>query len=404
MLSVAEALHLVLEHARPKLPERLELADALGLILAEEVVSDVDSPPHDKSIVDGYAVRSDDLTGGRAQLQVLEQITAGSLPKLAIRPGHCSEIMTGAPLPAGADSVVMVERTQVAGSQVQIEDDRFRPGQNVMRQGISLRRGEVVLRIGAEVGPAEIGLLAEVGSVGVTAIGPARVAILATGNELAPPDRTPAAGQIRNSNGPMLAACTRRAGATPVDLGIGRDDPAELRRLISEGLKHDLLVLSGGVSAGVLDLIPGVLAELGVKQVFHKVRLKPGKPIWFGTYANPATKCQSMVFGLPGNPVSSFVCFELFVKPAIARLSGRPWTPPHPTQPALLSTGFQHRGDRPTYHPAVTTHSPDGLIVEPTAWKGSADLRGFAGANALIAFPAGDRTFTAGEIVETLPL
>jgi molybdopterin molybdotransferase len=169
-------------------------------------------------------------------------------------------------------------------------------------------------------------------------------------------------------------------------------------------LQHDVILLSGGVSAGVLDLVPEVLAELGVERVFHKVAIKPGKPIWFGVWKNEASKGRTLVFGLPGNPLSSFVGFELFVKPAIARLAGRPWYPPHPTQPAKLSTAFQTRGDRATYHPAITTHSADGLIVEPTVWKGSADLRGFVGANALIAFPPGKQSFAAGETVECLPL
>jgi molybdopterin molybdotransferase len=274
-----------------------------------------------------------------------------------------------------------------------------------MQQGASMRKSEVVLRGGVELGPAEIGLLAEVGRPNVRVIGNVEVAILSTGNELVPHDQMPAAVQIRNSNGPMLEAFVRRAGATPINLGIARDDGDDLRRLITAGLQHDVFVLSGGVSMGVLDLVPAVLAELRVEQVFHKVRIKPGKPLLFGVWnGTNQTPSRCLVFGLPGNPVSSFVSFELFVKPAIARIAGRPWTPPHPTRPAKLSTAFQHRGDRPTYHPAVLTHSPEGLLVEPTAWKGSADLRGFVGANALIAFPAGDRSFAAGESVEILPL
>lgn len=412
MLSVAEALHQVLEHSRPKRAQAVKLIDSLGLILAEDVTSDVDSPPHDKSIVDGYAVRGADLLDGRAELHVLEEITAGTMPTQAVKPGHCSRIMTGAPLPEGADSVVMVERTRLSDVCVEINDERFKTNQNVMCQGASLRRGEVVLREGTEIGPAEIGLLAEVGRSKVQTIGPAKVAILATGNELVPHEQVPTASHIRNSNGPMLVAAARQAGAAAADLGIARDDIEDLRRLISAGLQHDVLVLSGGVSAGVLDLVPAVLTELRVEQVFHKVRVKPGKPLWFGVWnatdQTTDTSCQSpsqcLVFGLPGNPVSSFVCFELFVKPAIARLTGRPWTPPHPTRQAKLSTAFQQRGDRQAYHPAIVTTSAEGLIVEPTDWKGSADLRGFSGANALVVFPAGDREFVAGETVEFLPL
>jgi molybdopterin molybdotransferase len=413
MLSVAEALSQILEHAHAKPPGEVALAEAVGLVLAEDVVSDIDSPPHDKSMVDGYAVLAADVIDGRAKLGVMEEITAGAVPSRKIVPGFCSRIMTGAPLPEGVDAVVMVERTQFYPSPltpltqeargilgtVEIHDDRFRAGQNIMRRAKSLRQGDTVLHSGGELGPAEIGLLAEVGRARVQTIGPVQVAIISTGNELVPADEKPGVGRIRNSNGPLLVAAARRAGATLNDLGIVRDTADELRRGISAGLESDVLVISGGVSAGVLDLVPAVLAELGVRQVFHKIEMKPGKPLWFGVAKNSA-----LVFGLPGNPVSSLVCFELFVKPAIARIAGRYWQPPHPTRPAKLTQEFTHRGDRPTYWPAVVVASPDGALVEPKPWHGSADLRGFAGANALVAFPAGERRYQPGDMVDVLLL
>jgi molybdopterin molybdotransferase len=430
MLSVAEALNLVLENAHAKLPAEIALSDAIGLVLAEDVVSDIDSPPHDKSIVDGYAVRAADLVDGRAKLEVLEEITAGVVPSSKVAPGACSRIMTGAPVPEGADAVVMIERTQFYPSPltflpqgergnsgtltpalsqrerglgaVEIHDERFRAGQNIMRRGKSLRAGETILHSGAELGPAEIGLLAEVGRTKVQTIGPVAVSIISTGNELVPAGEKPGAGQIRNSNSPLLAAATKRAGAAPNDLGIVRDKPEDLRRAIAAGLASDVLVISGGVSAGVLDLVPGVLAELGVRQVFHKIHLKPGKPLWFGVYEKTANRC--LVFGLPGNPVSSLVSFELFVKPAIGRIAGRHRAPPHAKETAKLTLEFVHRGDRPTYWPAMLIASPDGLLVEPRAWQGSADLRGFSGANALIAFASGDRRYQPGDVVEVLRL
>jgi molybdopterin molybdotransferase len=182
-----------------------------------------------------------------------------------------------------------------------------------------------------------------------------------------------------------------------------RDNAADLRHSISTGLESDVLVISGGVSAGVLDLVPGALAEAGVRQVFHKINLKPGKPLWFGVHERNVSS-RTLVFGLPGNPVSTLVCFELFVKPAIARIAGRHWQPPHSGQLAKLTVEFTHRGDRPTYWPAMLVASPDGPLVEPKAWQGSADLRGFAGANALVAFPAGDRSYQPGEVVDVLML
>ncbi|HTQ40471.1 MAG TPA: gephyrin-like molybdotransferase Glp [Pirellulales bacterium] len=399
MLSVAEALSFVLENARPKPPGEVPLAEASGLVLAEDVTSDIDSPPHDKSMVDGYAVLAADLADGRAKLSVLEEVTAGAVPTRKIIPGCCTRIMTGAPLPEGADAVVMVERTRARSDVVDIHDEHFRAGQNIMRRGKSLRRGDIVLHSGVELGPAEIGLLAEVGRARLHAIPPVQVAIVSSGNELVPADQQPATGQIRNANGPLLATAVRKAGATPHDLGIARDEVAELRKCFQAGLQSDVLVISGGVSAGVLDLVPAGLTELGVRQVFHKVNLKPGKPLWFGVAKN-----STLVFGVPGNPLSSLVCFELFVKPAIARLAGRHWEPPQRTQPAKLTAEFRQRSDRPTYWPAVAIASAEGWLVEPKAWQGSADLRGFAGANALAIFPAGEKIYAAGDAVDVLLL
>jgi molybdopterin molybdotransferase len=416
MLSVAEALHLVLEHAASKSSTEIDLASACGLVLNENVLADIDSPPHDKSLVDGYAVLAADLVDGRARLQLLEEITAGAVPTYAIKSGCCTRLMTGAPLPDGADAVVMLEQTSSpSGGWIEIRDDRFRPGQHIMLRGHSFRKGNVLVNSGTELGPAEIGLLAEVGRAFVQVVWPARVAILSTGNELVASDQTPGPGAIRNSNGPLLMAACQKVGACPTNLGIARDDIAELRDKISTGLRHDVLIVSGGVSAGVLDLVPSVLKELEVREVFHKVSLKPGKPVWFGIATKQeliqnvhidfrAPPTSTLVFGLPGNPVSSLVCFELFVKPAIARIAGRHSESPHDTRPAKLTREFNHRGDRPTYHPAVLVASPDGPMVEPTVWKGSADLRGFAGANALIVFPAGDKTYRAGDAVEVLSL
>jgi molybdopterin molybdotransferase len=432
MISVAEALSQVLEHVQPKPAADVPLDESLGLVLAEDTASDVDSPPHDKSMVDGFAVAAVDLKDGRATLGVLEEITAGMVPSRKVVPGFCSRIMTGAPIPEGADSIVMVERAEFNPSPhhdesstlaplpqgkrgstigtVAIQDERFRAGQNIMRRGKSLRLGETVLKGGAELGPAEIGLLAEVGRAKIRAIGPVQVAIVSTGNELVAADQRPHAGQIRNSNGPLMAAAVRRAGAVPMDLGIVRDDTDELRRAIVAGLKSDILVISGGVSAGVLDLVPSALADVGVRQVFHKIDMKPGRPLWFGVYdgqnprAEPEAKRRTLVFGLPGNPVSTLVCFELFVKPAIARIAGRHWEPPHPTRSAKLTVEFTHRGDRPTYWPAMFIASPDGPLVEPRPWQGSADIRGFAGANALVAFSAGERRYQAGDSVDVVML
>jgi molybdopterin molybdotransferase len=397
MLSIPDALQLVLVRCSQRQAASVAVSDALGLTLAEDITSDVDSPPHDKSSVDGYAVLARELASGQAELTVLEEVTAGQLPTKRVSPGHCARIMTGAPIPEGADAVVMVERTQLIGDHVRISD-LAKTGQNIMLRASSLRRGETVLYAGQELRPAEIGLLSEVGRTKVQVIPPVRIAILSTGNELVDASRQPAAGQIRNSNGPLLAAAARQLGAILLELGIARDDRGELRRLIEQGLTADVLVLAGGVSAGVLDLVPAVLRGIGVEEVFHKVSLKPGKPLWFGVYGS------TLVFGLPGNPVSTFVCFELFVRAAVAKLMGRDPSMGLRQLPARLATDFIHRGDRPTYFPAIIRRAQNELLAKPVRWGGSADLRGLTSANALIHFPAGDRSWAAGESVEVLLL
>jgi molybdopterin molybdotransferase len=208
----------------------------------------------------------------------------------------------------------------------------------------------------------------------------------------------------------MLTAAIRAAGGRPIELGTSRNEPAALRDSLAKGLRSDVLIVSGGVSAGALDLVPGLLKELGVVEVFHKISLKPGKPIWFGVRSSsslaprPSPLAPTLVFGLPGNPVSSLVCFELFVRPAIDRLSGRHVPEELQTIAARLSADFVHRGDRPTFHPAILSNGRDGSTVTPLPWSGAADLRGLCAANALAIFPAGDREYIAGEPIESLPL
>jgi molybdopterin molybdotransferase len=264
-----------------------------------------------------------------------------------------------------------------------------------------MARGDVVLKAGRQLRPAEIGVLAEVGRAQLRVIPRPSVAVLATGNELVPAEATPAAGQLRNSNGPLLLAAARAAGAQTVDLGIARDEKESLRQRIARGLQTDVLVISGGVSAGVLDLVPAALGELGVEQVFHKIKLKPGKPLWFGVL--PGAGVERLVFGLPGNPVSSLVCFELFVRPAIGRLAGRGEVKLLEVS-AALTIDHAHRGDRDTYHPARLQTSGGRYQVEPLRWHGSGDLRTLVEANALACFPAGERRYRAGETIRTLRL
>lgn len=399
MLSVDQALALVLQHAAPRPAVSVGLIDALGQMLAETVTSDIDSPPHDKSQVDGYALLAADVATPNARLRVLEEVTAGTLPTMAVEPGTATRIMTGAPIPEGADAVVMVEQTMLdADGHVRIRA-AAQAGQNIMRRAASLLRGQTVLSPGTRLRAIELGLLAEVGLTTVTIVAQPTVSVVPTGNELVDHWEVPGPGQIRDSNGTLLTNLATQAGAEAHCLRIATDDEASLRERIETGFTCDLLLLSGGVSAGVLDLVPRVLQDLGVEQVFHKVNLKPGKPLWFGVRRATPTTRQTLVFGLPGNPVSSLVCFELFVRPAIQKLSGL-----EPTGlargSAILTKDHQQRGERPTYWPAAIRESN----VTPLPWKGSGDLATLAGANCLALFPAGDRLFMMGESVEVLHL
>jgi molybdopterin molybdotransferase len=391
LLSVHEAQAIVLKHVAPRPPEEFELTpEALGLILAEDVTSDLDMPPHDKALMDGYAVRAEDLPSGQGTLTIIEEIVAGQTPKVPLGPDQAARIMTGAPVPLNANAVIPVERTRrVDSDRVEIRDRPPTAGLNIMPRGKEMRRGEVVLRSGARLRPQEFGVLSTVGRTRVKVYPRPRVAVVSTGDELVEPGQTPGPGQIRNGNSPMLLAQVARAGAKPHNLGIARDNLDSLKTLLSEGLQAPVLVLSGGVSAGKLDLVPGVLKELGVQAHFHKVAMKPGKPILFGT------RGSTLVFGLPGNPVSSLACFELFVRPALRRLMGHRDAGPRFFQ-AALQDDFKHRADRPTYHPARLHAEGAVWTVEPVSWFGSPDLLSVCASNAFVLFPPGEHQFRKG--------
>jgi molybdopterin molybdotransferase len=399
MLSIDQALAIVdLQAAR--LPTcSVALDGSLGQILADNVAADIDSPPHHKAMMDGYAVASNDPSPRRL---VVAEITAGMVPTCAVLPGQAVRIMTGAPLPAGADSVVPVEQSRLTrdrGEWVEFNVTNLPPGKHVMPRGQMMRAGDIVATAGTTITAGMVGLLAEVGAAQVAIVRRPKVAVLATGNELVPPDATPAPGQIRNSNGPMLAAAARQCGCDCEVLPIARDEPQALAEVIQRGLDADLLLLAGGVSAGTLDLVPGVLASLGVVQHFHKVAMKPGKPLWFGTREEPSKR--TLVFGLPGNPVSSFVCFHAVARRAIDLLAGctaNRWVA------ARLAAPCPSLGDREILHPAVIEVTPLGeTVVRLTNWRSSADLRGIAEANALVRLPLASRP-PEGDILPVLPL
>jgi molybdopterin molybdotransferase len=408
MLTVEEALALVMAEARPLPPRPSPLIEARNRRLAEDITADGDQPPFDKALVDGYAIRSDDLSRAE-RLRVGETIVAGQVPTRALSAGEAAVIMTGAPLPPGADSVVMHEQTESLDGEVRfVRASEVRTGQNVLSRGRVHRAGDAILGAGMLLNAPALGLLASVGRTQVSIVPRPRVAILPTGDELVEPDRVPGPGQIRNSNAVMLEALVTDHGAIPRAMGIAPDEPGPLRGLIQDGLRDDVLIVTGGVSAGQRDLVPPALEEVGVRRVFHKIRLKPGKPLWFGVGPARHGRPGTLVFGLPGNPVSGLVGFLLLIRPALHLLEAG--VGPLPAPPRVrLAAPYTHRGDRPTYHPArwverTSRHEGVAGVVETLSWAGSADLLGVTQADGFAAFPAGDRVFAAGEIVPFLPL
>jgi molybdopterin molybdotransferase len=407
MITIAEALEKIAAATAPIGTEHVALEQLIRRRLAEPLLADIDSPPHDKSLMDGFAVRTSDVARLPVELRVLETVTAGEVPKQVVTTGTATRVMTGAPIPAGADCVVMLENTSAVGSSdskshIRIERGQYASGHHLLKRGRSMRTGERIFDRGHILRPHDLGLLAEIGQTQVLVYRRPAMAILSTGNELVPPESRPGAGCIRNSNGPMLAALGRSSTREIRELGIARDNLAELCDRIRSAESADVLVISGGVSEGLVDLVPAALQECGFKEVFHKVSIKPGKPIWFGV--SEIAGRRRYAFGLPGNPVSSLVCFEIFVRVALERLTGNSLTA-RTTHWARLGTIHSVRGPRPTWWPANLIHDPLGAaVVHPLSWHGSSDLRCLGAADCLAFFPAREEDYNEGELVRVLPL
>jgi molybdenum cofactor synthesis domain-containing protein len=389
-----EALATVLSRTTPLATERVALEEASGRILAEDVVAAEDHPPFAAATMDGYAVVAEDASPWR---EIVGEQTAGFVLGTEVTVGTAVRITTGAPLPPGADAVVPVEATELAGDHVVIRSDDLVPGQNVRRVGADLRRGEVVLRAGTRLGPAEIGLVAGVGAVPVPVRRRPRVSVLSTGDELVEPDRAPAPGQIRDSNRFSLVAALANAGAEVAWSGRAPDDRVQLRDLLAERIAtSDVVVTSGGVSMGELDLVKALLADLATVH-FRRVLMKPGKPLNF------ATAGEALIFGLPGNPVSALVSFELFIRPALAVMAGA--SPAvHPRVPVVLAAEVVP-ADRVEYQRATVRAGADGrLSAVATGGQASSRLASFVGANALIEVAPRERAYAPGEVVPALLL
>ena len=404
MNSIKEALGLIKAQVGLGKTEQIPLSHAVSRTLASDISTDIDSPPHDKSVMDGFAVKASDVKNG-VQLNVLETIVAGSVPTVPVSSGTASRIMTGAPLPEGADAVVMIEQTEFdsMNDSVVIELDSLRSGHHVMNRASAMAKGDTVFSAGHVIRPQDIGLLAECGAAAVKVYAEPTIAILPTGDELVSCDQFPGPGMIRNSNGPMLMSLARAESSLVTDLGVGRDDRDALEEKVIEGLQHDFLILSGGVSAGLLDLVPEILTKQNVVEVFHKVAIKPGKPIWFGV--RESENRRQFVFGLPGNPVSSLVGFNVFVRAALAIQRGFAAEQPCRYFSAELGADHEIRGNRVTFWPMKIEENGLKRIATPITWRGSSDLQALGHANGLGAFsPADASNFRKGETVKVMSL
>jgi molybdopterin molybdotransferase len=400
MIDVDRALALVRAHVTAGPIETVGIDAALYRILAEPICCDVDYPPFDRAVMDGYAVRAEDTAAAPLTLQIVGQVPAGVVSDRLLQPGEAMQINTGAPMPRGADAVVRVEETELRenGKSVLIRVS-VGPGQFVTPRATYVPSGAVILKAGMRLTPAEIGAAAAAGAARLSVFRRPRVAILSTGNELVEVDRMPTGGQIRNSNQHQLDALVRSAHAEPVVLGVARDDPDELRAKIEAGLSSDLLLVSGGVSMGAFDQVPEVLAACGVTARFHKMAIKPGRPTMCGT-----TEDGALVFALPGNPVSAFVGFELLVRPAIGWRQGALDAEPRYMAATLHGTISSTRNRR-SYIPARAAVNEAGeWFAEPTRWHGSGDAFGLIGANAMIVRPPNAPAIEHGAQVSMLLL
>jgi molybdopterin molybdotransferase len=389
MIDYEQALRLVLAHAGPRGTESVPVDAAAGRVLAADVTARISSPPFDRSAMDGYAVRAQDVRRLPAELEVIGQAFAGGPARLTVGAGQACEIATGAPVPPGADTVVMVEHTEPAGER------RVRvlklTGTNTSPEGENVRAGDIVLRAGQVMTPLRIGTAAMAGRAEVEVVRLPSAALLCTGTEVVEPGEEPGAGRIYNSNGPMLLSLLAPHCREVVYLGIVPDDEARLEAAVRRGLDSDLLIVSGGVSMGRLDLVPAALERCGVRQVFHKVAVKPGKPAFFGAGG------RGCVLGMPGNPESCFVIFKLLAWPLLVAMAGRTELPPRFGEGAAAES-FANKGERMNVLPCRTERAgPAGPLLHLLPHHGSADIVGPVAADGYLIVPRGVESVTAGQ-------
>ena len=401
MISVAEAIQIVKQQTATLPVEQVELKNALGRVLATEIVADSDLPPFDRSQMDGYAVRAEDVRSAPVRLRIVGESAAGRGWHQQLDDGQAVRIMTGAPVPTGADSVQQVELTHELkdGTVVELLES-VETGRSIVPRGAEIKAGETVLTPGTTINAAMMAVLAAFGYAKVEVVRRPRVAVLATGTELVSVDQKPGQDQIRDSNNYSIGSYAELAGAVVERLPLTGDETSLLKKQIAEAAERcDMIVTSGGVSMGVYDVTKSALRELEAEIFFERVALRPGKPTVFARLKN-----GTLVFGLPGNPVSVSVTFNLFARTALLAMQGAT-EPALKQETAVLARSVKGTADRESYLPVQLTTNDDGqLIAFPLKWGGSSDFVAFAVATALMIVPAGQNTMEANSLVKIVRL
>ena len=395
MVSVDEALSRILNRIQILGFEKVDIITSLGRVIGEDIFVPRDIPPLDNSAMDGYAVRAADIKGASRKnpisLKVIEELQAGALPQMSVKKGEAVRIMTGAPLPKGADTVVKVEDTEKTGEGVRVFQ-AVPPGEHIRRAGEDVKKGDRVISKGSVIRAAEVGMLASVGRAFVSVHQRPVVAILCTGDELVDVDEGIADHKIVSSNSYTLAAQVMECGALPLQLGIAKDDPAEIEQMLRQGLRTDVILSSAGVSVGDYDLVKDILGEIGFEMDFWGVAMRPGQPLAFGTTHGKPT------FGLPGNPVSSMVSFEQFVRPSLLKMMGHK-NLFRPVVEAILKEEIRKTPGRKHFMRAKLSLEKDRYVVTTTGPQGSGILNSMVEANALLIVPEEKTHIKSGEKV-----
>ncbi|MBU4486642.1 MAG: molybdopterin molybdotransferase MoeA [Candidatus Delongbacteria bacterium] len=389
MFELEKAYEMIIDNCELLPILQIPIDKAVGYVCAEDLISKLDMPPFDKSAVDGYAFKwNENLT----EYKNRGIIPAGNSTLDSVKEGECISIMTGAPLPEGTDTVIMIENTDKNTNSI-IFNKIPKKFSNVCYKGEDIKQNTLIFSKGKKIKSSDIALLTASGYSKVMVSKKPYISILNTGSEIIEPGKKLKFGQIYNTNGIMLRSMTEDIGINAKYIGIASDVKSDLRRKISEGLKSDILLISGGVSMGEFDLVPKVLISLGVKQVFHKVAIKPGKPVFFGK----TDSC--LVFGLPGNPLSNFVGFELFVKTAVRIMTGERDVFPH-SELGIITGSFKHRGDRINFFPAIIENITGKMSITPVKSNGSADVFSLSKANGFLVADIDRKEYAPGDTIE----